>query len=130
MHLISSVKLLKKNVSNFLLSLIKHFWALEVLNYLDMHLKMHVLKYYEGFQGTSFQFKLMLYQFFSCYWCNFVHVILFQQLTRLQETNGSVSKELSEKLLSRLPSHKYKPVSLKGKGKSIDKDEESELYKL
>ena len=59
-----------------------------------------------------------------------MHVILFQQLTRLQETNGSVSKELSEKLLSRLPSHKYKPVSLKGKGKSIDKDEESELYKL
>ena len=29
--------------------------------------KMHVLKYYKGFQGTSFQFKLMLFQFFSCY---------------------------------------------------------------
>ncbi|KAK4571708.1 hypothetical protein RGQ29_030217 [Quercus rubra] len=54
----------------------------------------------------------------------------YEQLTRLQETNGSVSKELSEKLLSRLPSHKYKPVSLKGKGKSIDKDEECPICKM
>ena len=87
--------------------------------------KMHMVKYFKysnstmSFVMTSFWANHCLLD--VCLKCNtnlshVIDVALFLL--------SGVSKGLSGKLISRLPSHKYKPVSSSGKGKSTDKDKE------
>lgn len=48
----------------------------------------------------------------------------WQELRRLEESSGSVSKGLPKEVISRLPSHKYKPPPKK-RGNSTDENKES-----
>ncbi|KAI5347003.1 PREDICTED: E3 [Prunus dulcis] len=47
----------------------------------------------------------------------------YEELRRLEESSGSVSKGLPKEIISRLPSHKYKPPPKK-KGNSTDENKE------
>ncbi|ESR35104.1 RING-type domain-containing protein [Citrus sinensis] len=58
------------------------------------------------------------------------NILSMSEITRLEETIGNVSRGLSERKISRLPSHKFNKSSSKRCGSSADENNECAICKL